>query len=72
MDTFGQFLKYDRKVLRFYGYWDDRDTLGGYLHDLIIHYYLADDTIEIIEKMRENCGRDTSSMFIRKGKLPKV
>ena len=46
IDTFGQFLEHDREVLRFYGYWDDSDTAFGDVHDMIVHYFLADDTIE--------------------------
>ena len=46
IDTFGQFLEHDREVLRFYGYWDDSDTAFGDVHDMILHYFLADDTIE--------------------------
>ena len=44
-----QFLKYDRKVLRFYMAWDDRNSLYGELRPFVLHYYLADDTMEILE-----------------------
>lgn len=71
IDTFGQFLTYDRQILRFYGYWDDRMTHGGNLYDLEIYYYLADDTIEVKEIMRKNCGKDSGSLFIKRAKLPK-
>ena len=46
IDTFGQFLEHDREVLRFFGYWDDSDTAFGDVHDMVLHYFLADDTIE--------------------------
>eukprot|EP00826_Nyctotherus_ovalis_P013622 TRINITY_DN13715_c0_g1_i4.p2 TRINITY_DN13715_c0_g1~~TRINITY_DN13715_c0_g1_i4.p2 ORF type:complete len:286 (-),score=101.01 TRINITY_DN13715_c0_g1_i4:925-1782(-) len=36
-----QFLDNDRKVLRFYAYCEDRPV--------VIHYFLADDTIEVLE-----------------------
>lgn len=72
VDTLGQFLANDRKVLRFYGYWDDRDSEHGVLHDLEIYYYLADDTIEIKDIVPPNAGRDSSFMFMKRAKLPKT
>lgn len=71
IDTFGQFLTYDRQILRFNGYWDDRNSENGTLHNLEIYYYLADDTVEVKEVLTE-CGVDKSVMFIRRDKLPKV
>jgi len=47
MDTLKQFLDHDRHVLRFYCYWDDRDEMFGDVRYMILHYYLADDTIEV-------------------------
>jgi hypothetical protein len=72
IDKFGQFLDFDRKVLRFYGYWDDRESVHGMLHNLEILYYLADDTIGIKENIPENSGRSSGSMFLQRCKLPKV
>ncbi|XP_006618660.1 EF-hand domain-containing family member C2-like [Apis dorsata] len=71
IDTLGDFLKYDRQVLRFYGYWDDTDSLYGIVHDLEIHYFLCDNTMEIKENVPENSGRDTGLMFLRRMKVPK-
>lgn len=71
IDTFGQFLAYDRKVLKFYGFWDDRHTEDGTLHHLELLYYLADDTMEVKEVWWD-CGVQKSRMFIRRDKLPKV
>jgi hypothetical protein len=72
IDKLGQFLDFDRKVLRFNGYWDDRESLHGMLHDLQIHYYLADDTVEIKENIQPNSGCDLGFMFLHRCKLPKV
>ncbi|CBY19533.1 unnamed protein product [Oikopleura dioica] len=71
IDTFGQFLERDRMVLRFYGQWDDRDNSFGdvKVHDLTLHYYLADDTIEVLEKIKANSGRDNVPVFLHRGKL---
>lgn len=41
-------------------------------HELVLHYYLADDTIEILEKIPQNSGRDSIPVFLRREKLPKV
>ncbi|RZC36583.1 EF-hand domain-containing family member C2 [Asbolus verrucosus] len=71
-DALGKFLKNDRKVLRFYGYWDDQDTDFGYLHRLEILYYLADDTIEIREVLTESCTKTSSFIFLQRAKLPKI
>ncbi|XP_054011468.1 EF-hand domain-containing family member C2-like isoform X1 [Hylaeus anthracinus] len=71
VDSRGNFMKYDRQVLRFYGYWDDTDSLYGVIHDLEIHYYLADNTMEIKENVPPNSGRDSGFMFLRRMKVPK-
>ncbi|XP_067460234.1 EF-hand domain-containing family member C2 [Thunnus thynnus] len=70
-DTLKQFLDHDRKVLRFFCFWDDTETVFGDLRELIMHYFLADDTIEIHEVISPNSGRDTVPKFLRRSKLPK-
>ena len=37
-----------------------------------MHYYLADDTIEVLEKVGPNSGRDAPSVFSKRQKLPRV
>nr|XP_031833842.1 EF-hand domain-containing family member C2-like [Nomia melanderi] len=71
IDTRGDFLKYDRQVLRFYGYWDDTDSLYGIVHDLEIHFYLSDNTIAIKENVPANSGRNTGCMFLQRMNVPK-
>ncbi|EZA50209.1 EF-hand domain-containing family member C2 [Ooceraea biroi] len=71
VDTLGNFLKYDRQVLRFYGYWDDTENLLGIVHDLELHYYLSDDTMEIKEIVPPNAGRDSGPMFVKRMRIPK-
>lgn len=71
-DKLGNFLKFDRQVLRFFGYWDDTDSPYGYVHDLEILYYLADDTIEVLENLPSTCGPSTKSILVKKLKIPKV
>jgi hypothetical protein len=71
-DTLRQFLEYDGKVLRFFCLWDDSASLFGDHRELILHYFLSDDTIEIKELLHHNSGRDAMSVFLRRSKLPKV
>lgn len=59
-----QFLDNDRRVLRFYTFSDDEP--------FIIHYYLADDTIEIREINFANSGKYNFPLLLRRQKLPKV
>lgn len=57
-----QFLANDRKVLRFFCESE---------HPYIIHYYLADDTIEIREVNFANSGRDPFPLLLKRQKLPR-
>lgn len=57
--------------LNFSAYWDDQEGTFGILHKLVVRFYLADDTIEIREILPDNAGTDSSSMFLRRSKLPK-
>ncbi|XP_077001183.1 EF-hand domain-containing family member C2 isoform X2 [Tamandua tetradactyla] len=70
-DTRKQFLEHDRQVLRFFCLWDDSTSLFGDRRDLVLHYFLCDDTIEIKEVMPPNSGRDAMSLFLQRRKLPK-
>uniref|UniRef100_A0A8C4HZ87 EF-hand domain-containing family member C2 n=1 Tax=Dicentrarchus labrax TaxID=13489 RepID=A0A8C4HZ87_DICLA len=70
-DTLKQFLDHDRKVLRFYCFWDDKDSVFGDPRELVLHYFLADDTIEIREVISPNSGRDNVPKFLHRSKLPK-
>eukprot|EP00670_Eutreptiella_braarudii_P007522 CAMPEP_0174290272 /NCGR_PEP_ID=MMETSP0809-20121228/28153_1 /TAXON_ID=73025 ORGANISM="Eutreptiella gymnastica-like, Strain CCMP1594" /NCGR_SAMPLE_ID=MMETSP0809 /ASSEMBLY_ACC=CAM_ASM_000658 /LENGTH=751 /DNA_ID=CAMNT_0015388809 /DNA_START=96 /DNA_END=2351 /DNA_ORIENTATION=+ len=66
-----QFLAHDKKVLRFYCQWDDRDSLYGDVRLYILHYFLSNDTIEIAETNPPNCGRDPFPSFVKRSKVPK-
>ena len=69
---FAQFLQNYRKVLLFFGYWDDRASAFGDLRRLVVHYYLADDTVEIKESYPPNSGRhESSGIFLKRMRLPK-
>ncbi|XP_046966018.1 EF-hand domain-containing family member C2-like [Vanessa cardui] len=68
---FRQFLDFDRQVLRFHGYWDDRETEFGIIHHLELHYFLADDTMEIKEVLPPNSGMEAGPMFLKRMRLPR-
>jgi len=67
----GQFLAQDRKVLRFLGLWDDSRSLFGEKIQYTIHYYLADDTVEVLEVHPPNCGKDPFPLMLKRCKLPR-
>uniref|UniRef100_A0A3Q3FMN1 EF-hand domain (C-terminal) containing 2 n=1 Tax=Kryptolebias marmoratus TaxID=37003 RepID=A0A3Q3FMN1_KRYMA len=70
-DTMRRFLDNDGKILRFYCFWDDTNSTFGDPREFALHYYLADDTIEIFERIPPNSGRDSVPKFLRRSKLPK-
>lgn len=53
-----QFLDNDRKVLRFFC---DSEELP-----FVVHYYLADDTVEVREVHHPNDGRDPFSKLLQR------
>lgn len=69
-DKLRQFMEMDRKVLRFYAVWDDRDSMFGEMRNFIIHYYLVDDTLEIREVHSANDGRDPFPVLVTRHKVP--
>ena len=46
-------------------------SVFGDRRELILHYFLSDDTIEIKEVLPHNSGRDAMSLFLQRRKLPK-
>jgi len=55
-----QFLQNDKKVLRFYAESGQKFT---------IHYFLADNTVEILEALAPNNGRDSIPQFLKRQKI---
>uniref|UniRef100_A0A8C6V3W4 EF-hand domain (C-terminal) containing 1 n=1 Tax=Neogobius melanostomus TaxID=47308 RepID=A0A8C6V3W4_9GOBI len=70
-DKMNQFLTMDRKVLRFFGLWDDSMTLLGGTRPVTIHYYLVDNTVEVREDHEPNSGRDPFPILMRRQQLPR-
>jgi len=69
-DKLKKFLDNDRKVLRFFCVWDDRTALYGDRRPYVLHYFLADDTVEILEVNEPNSGRDPFPVMLKRGPLP--
>ena len=63
LPSWKQFLVNDRKVLRFFTVCDDQPYT--------VHYYLADDTIEVRENHFQNNGKDQFPMLLKRSKVPK-
>ncbi|XP_051867252.1 EF-hand domain-containing protein 1-like [Pristis pectinata] len=59
------------QVLRFFAHWDDRENMFGECRQYIIHYYLADGTVEIREVYEKNDGRDPFPILVGRQRLPK-
>uniref|UniRef100_A0A1A8HB66 EF-hand domain (C-terminal) containing 1 n=1 Tax=Nothobranchius korthausae TaxID=1143690 RepID=A0A1A8HB66_9TELE len=68
-DITHRFLTTDLKVLRFYALYDKSPSEDP--RPMIIYYYLVDDTVEISEVHEHNSGRNPSSRFLRRQKIPK-
>ena len=65
-----QWLKYDKNVLRFDGYFDEHVTESAYenwrIRPCLILYYLDDDSIQVIEKRTENSGIPQGDLIKRR------
>lgn len=59
-------------MLRFWCVWDDRQSMYGDRRPYVLHYFLEDDTVEILEINENNSGRDPFPVFLRRSMLPKV
>jgi hypothetical protein len=65
-----QYLENDGKVLLFRAYWDDPTRYGSRMY-YTLHYYLADDTVEMLDNLPRNSGRDPYPVFWRRSPLRK-
>lgn len=64
-------LELDKKVLRFYAVWDDRESIYGDRHAYVFNYFLSDDTAEVLEVPSKNSGRDPFPKLLARMKVPK-
>ncbi|KAG8344941.1 hypothetical protein TRVL_04225 [Trypanosoma vivax] len=66
-----QFLAHDGEVLRCDCVWDDTEALYGHKRYLTLYYFLADDSIAVVEKDFPNSGRDPFPRFFRRQRVAK-
>eukprot|EP00607_Mallomonas_marina_P003727 CAMPEP_0182428288 /NCGR_PEP_ID=MMETSP1167-20130531/21931_1 /TAXON_ID=2988 /ORGANISM="Mallomonas Sp, Strain CCMP3275" /LENGTH=407 /DNA_ID=CAMNT_0024611077 /DNA_START=687 /DNA_END=1907 /DNA_ORIENTATION=+ len=59
-------------VLRFYAVWDDRHNMFGILNKLRIHFYVNDNTMEILQDFDSNDGRDRVPKLIKRMRVLKT
>ncbi|XP_055729191.1 EF-hand domain-containing protein 1 isoform X1 [Salvelinus fontinalis] len=74
LDFIPAHVAYDKKVLRFYGYFQQdvlHSPLEGYrVRPVVLYYYLEDDSICIMEPVVENSGIPQGKL-IKRQRLPK-
>lgn len=70
-DHLKRFLDHDRHVLRWFGVWDDSSRLYGMKHNYVVHYFLADNTVEIREELGRNSGFDPFPKLLNRTRLEK-
>lgn len=66
-----EFMDNDRRVLRFWCYWDDRKELHGDLMRYELNFFLSDQTIKIVEQPTINNGRDPFPCLLVRQKVSK-
>lgn len=59
-------------MLRFWAVWDDRREVYGDRRPYVVHFYLADDTLEVLEVHEGNGGRDPFPAFIARAPMPRA
>ena len=64
-----RFVADSGKTLRFYGQWDDRESVGGVVRELEIRYFIEDDTMSIKETQSTN--EAVQAGFLGRQRLPK-
>jgi hypothetical protein len=67
----GAYLENDRKVLRLECVWDDSNRLYGDVQMFRVHYFLSDDTMEVVKIHEKNSGRDPVPKLLGRRKLLK-
>jgi hypothetical protein len=69
-ETEGGFYEHGIRVLRFFGLWDDSGSLYGDKVLVRLHYFLADDSMEVLPVNERNTGRDRIAKFLKRTKVP--
>ncbi|RHY19682.1 hypothetical protein DYB32_010834 [Aphanomyces invadans] len=66
-----RFIEHDRHVLRWFALWDDTSKLYGTKHQYTVHFFLADNTVEIRESYERNSGCDPFPKLLNRVRLLK-
>jgi hypothetical protein len=66
------FKDHDREVLRFQCVWDDRGNMFGDQIRFTLHYFLADDTCEVLDVPFANNGKDPFPLLLKRQRLERV
>lgn len=56
--------------MNFDAIWDDK-TFGGTLNNFKVNYYLANDTVEVVEIHVPNSGKSPFPLLLKRCHLPK-
>jgi hypothetical protein len=70
VDASKKFLEFDRQVLRFQCVWHNTKYYGE-SRPFTLHFFLADDCVEVLDVPQANSGRDQFPVFLKKQRLPK-
>ncbi len=68
-DGLARFKENEGKVLRFFGQWDDK-TLHGFKREYKVLFYLADETMSVLEVPKANNGVDPFPYLLARSKVP--
>jgi len=71
MSRLVQYLEYDRHVLRFFAVRDKSDKEMVTRDLYVLHYFLADDTVEVLQVNEECDGKDSFPKLLSRCRLPK-
>ena len=71
-DTRGRFMQNRGKVLRFECVEDRRNQPFGDVLVMALHFFLEDDTMEIVFPLQENTGRGDFSKLLKRQRVPRL
>lgn len=66
------FFEYDKKTLRYYALWDNREELFGDKIMVRLHYSLSDQLFEVVPIHQRNSGRDRIPKSLKKTQIMKT
>ncbi|GLD93222.1 hypothetical protein PINS_up001814 [Pythium insidiosum] len=67
-----KFHAHSQQVLRFFVSWRDPHPLYPETRRYVLHFYLSDDTLEVVEPKHEREGRGHFAVLLSRRKMPKM